>query len=168
MKSLTKENWLKADPSILIFEKLNLRTGQSSSISQEEWAERFLRHKLSKDVPDEIVALFEVATGAMLYGYFFTPLYTLGLEQVFRVAEAAITAKCKQIVMSAKQMKKFESKIDGLVAAGILTADEGKRRHALRNMRNRSTHREQQEIWFPQSVLRILAGLVEDINQLFS
>lgn len=103
MKSLTKENWLEADPSILIFSKLNLKTGQSSSISQEEWAERVLRHKLSKDVPEEIVALFEVATGAMLYGYFFTPLYTLGLQQVFRVAEAAITAKCEQVVMSAKQ-----------------------------------------------------------------
>jgi hypothetical protein len=55
---------------------------------------RFLRYKLPKDVPEKIVVLFEVATGAMRYGYFFTAIYTWGLEQVFRMAEAAITAGC--------------------------------------------------------------------------
>ncbi|MGH9755033.1 MAG: DUF4145 domain-containing protein [Blastocatellia bacterium] len=114
------------------------------------------------------MALFEVAAGAMLYGYFFTQLYTLGLQQAFRVAEAAIMAKCEQIVTSGKQKKTFESKINALIAARVLTTDEGKRWHALRKMRNLSSHPEQLENWFPQQVLRILASLVEDINRLFS
>jgi hypothetical protein len=137
MKSLTVENLLAPDPTILIFQKLNLRTGEVSPISQEEWTERFLAFQLSKDVPVQIVELFEVARGAMLYGYFFYPLYTLGLEQVYRVADTAVTAKCNIIGVPAKKMK-----IESLVDAGIFTPNDAAEWNVIRQFRNLASHPE--------------------------
>ena len=43
--------------------------------------------------------------GAMVYGYFLYPLYVLGAEQLFRVAEAAVTLKCEQMGAKTDRMR---------------------------------------------------------------
>jgi hypothetical protein len=60
---------------------------------------------LGHAVPD----LCEVACGALLYGCFFYPMFALGLEQLYRLAEAAVGAKHidrsqRPIVASAGQL----------------------------------------------------------------
>jgi hypothetical protein len=83
------------EPEEILKEFVNLSSdGHLRSITSEEWAQRILEPHLSLAVPPEIQRLFEVAQGAILYGYFFYPLYTLALEQVFRVVETAVSDKC--------------------------------------------------------------------------
>ena len=69
-------------------------------MSGQEWLSLFLDPTLSKSVPENVRALFEVARRSSAYGYFFYPLYTLACEQLFRIAEAAVSevqnARCIQ------------------------------------------------------------------------
>lgn len=70
-KKLTVENWLEPDGILKIF--VDLYTGET--ITGNERAKGILEPKLLASVPLPIQRLFEVARGALLYGYFFYPLY---------------------------------------------------------------------------------------------
>ena len=70
-KTLTSENWLTADPTSVIFVKLSHKDGTISQMTGEEWLALFLDPTLSKSVPENVRALFEVARGSLAYGYFF-------------------------------------------------------------------------------------------------
>ena len=84
---------------------------------------------MAEAVPAEIHDLFAVARGAMLYGYFFYPLYTLAAEQLYRVVEAAVSYKY-ELAGGPKKMSRpktgkttkptFEDKIDWLFNTGML------------------------------------------------
>src|SRR2546423_7399041 len=93
IKALTIENWLQPDPTSTIFVQLSHSDGSVSPMSGEDWAAQFLTPSLAATVPEELRKLFEVARGAMAYGYFFYPLYALAGEQLYRVAEAAVSEK---------------------------------------------------------------------------
>jgi hypothetical protein len=94
-KKITPSNWLDPDKVLRGFVKM------SSTGAQPLTADDYLRHILSPEliesVPKDVRALFEVARGAMIYGYFFYPLFTLAAEQLFRVSEAAVSHKCKAL-----------------------------------------------------------------------
>lgn len=66
-KRITAENWQEPDVPRLF----GLTTPNA-------WIEAHLQPQLSPNVPQEIASLFEVARGAMIYGWFFYPLITLG------------------------------------------------------------------------------------------
>lgn len=128
-KQLTSDNWLEPEP--LLDRLVHLSSdGHVRHISREEWAQRILLPQLVETVPAEIQDLFEVARGAMMYGYFFYPLYTLATEQLYRVVEAAVSYKYelaggpKQLLNSQTKKTKFPvfvDKIDWLFNAGVLT-----------------------------------------------
>src|SRR5262245_37113780 len=165
-KPLTVENWILPDPVMAVFAKMDFRSGEVSSMTADEWVEILLKPKLLEAIPPSIIKLFEVARCAMLYGYFFCPLYTLGLEQVFRVAEAAITAKCKEIRIPVRK-KRFVNKINALIEKDILTSKEGEGWHAIRDFRNEASHPEDQMILPPGVASTLLQDLANKINALF-
>jgi hypothetical protein len=167
MKIISIENFLTPDPTNLIFSKVNTATGEVLPMPPEEWAQIFLAFELSKGVPSQLVNLFEVAKGAMLYGYFFYPLYTFGLEQVYRVADEAIVVKCETIKASAKDRKTFETRINCLVRAGVLTAKGAGEWHIIRKIRNEASHAREQTVLPPGATALVLNHLVEKINALF-
>jgi hypothetical protein len=96
LKTLTDINWLQRDSSVQHFTRVD-KHGASYEISPGEWAELFLESRLSPEVPDHVVELFEVARGAMCYGYFYYPLFTLGNEQLYRVGAGGWRAKSKRL-----------------------------------------------------------------------
>ena len=55
----------------------------------EKFVEKILEINLNDNVDIEIKRLYEVARGAMIYGFFLYPLYWFGCEQMFRIAETA-------------------------------------------------------------------------------
>src|SRR6266542_1368598 len=162
-KPLTVENWLVPDPVMAVFAKMDLRTGEASSVTADEWVEIFLKPTLLETVPINITRLFEASRGAMLYGYFFYPLYTLGLEQVYRVAEAAITAKCEEIGID-NPYAKFVDNINALVKKNVLTSKEGEEWHVIRDMRNKASHPKEQMILPPGVASALLQDLANKIN----
>jgi hypothetical protein len=164
-KQLSLENWLTPeDLSFLV--SVDHETGIQSSIDLNGWAERFLRATLDSTIPPGIRALFEVARGAMLYGCFFYPLFTLATEQLFRVHESALTDRCKKLGASAS-VKTFADKIAWLETKGVVSGSDALRWNAVRHLRNAASHPQGQMILMPTDALTSLDTSVELINRIY-
>jgi hypothetical protein len=164
-KQITKETWLKPDRISASF-LVSSETEIDDIKKGEMYLDMILEPRLKEEVPIEVKKLYEVARGALVYGYFFYPLYSLACEQLFRVGEAAITFRCK--IFSPRLAKRtFRKKIQFLFKQDILNDLEKTRWHALRDLRNITSHPIDQSIYAPGEVIGILAQLAEDINKLF-
>ncbi len=164
-KEILVDNWLEADLVMLSFVKISPE-GESVPMSGEDWIASILNTALDETVPDDVQALFEVARGAMIYGYFFYPLYTLAAEQLFRVAESAVHQKCKSL-NSPSSVRSYSRRIDWLVANGVIPREEVPRWHNMRELRNAASHPVHQTIVTPGNAIGILERAAESINQLF-
>ncbi len=164
-KQLSAENWLISDSTILGFVRI-APDGSVHDISAEEWLRHILRPQIDDGVPLEVKKLFEVARGAMAYGYFFYPLYTLGIEQLWRVAEAAVTHKCKAMAAPGS-VDTFFKKIKWLIEKDVIPQTEVLRWTGIRKLRNLSSHPERQSIYMPPEALRFVESIAEQANSLF-
>jgi len=165
-KSLTLENWTEADPVNRHFARLSPLAGPVS-MGQNDWARNFLSVELSETVPAEIRDLFAVARGAMLYGWFFYPLFKLGEEQMYRVMETAAKLRYRETGGERSRPTFFEA-IDSLVEMGHIQADERERWTAARKLRNYSSHAERAAVVPPGFALSILRASARDIDGLFT
>ena len=174
MKYLTTENWLELDPVIAgsVFVSLSMTDGRSSPVTAADWAQNLLVPSLVPAVPSEVRELYEVARGAMLYGSLFYPLFTLGLEQIARVAEAAVMAKATLLgvpLQTAKgKRKNLYTILNDFLAGGTLTKAEYEDWSMIRKFRNDVSHSGQPMILPPGVALGLLGSLTETINRLFA
>ncbi len=164
-KQLSTENWLVPDSTVQLWGRLG-PDGNIQNIPGEEWLSDILQPQIDDTVPLEVKELFEVARGAMAYGYFFYPIYTLGIEQLFRVIEAAVTFKCK--VMGAPSDIGYEKKVNWLIKKGVIPRGESLRWKAIRELRNMASHPEMQSIHPPTDALKFIESTASRINFLFS
>lgn len=164
IKHLTIENWLQPDNPSQSF--MGLSDGQIYTMSGEDWARQILRSKLPEETPCEIQKLYAVAQGIMIYGWFFYPLYTLGIEQLSRVAEAAISYKCKSL-NAPTSVDTFTKKVNWLARNSVIPENEKDKWDSVRRLRNLASHLESQTILTPGFVARMLEKLTERINSLF-
>jgi len=165
-KEINQQNWLEPDDIIKAFVKLS-PTGSPESMSGEDWLQHILKPKLMESVPQDVQALFEVARGALVYGYFFYPLYTLAAEQLFRVAEAAISHKCSAFG-APNSKEKFVEKIKWLEDKGVIPQTDIQAWNVIRELRNSASHPESQSIITPGMAIGSLERVTERINSLFS
>jgi hypothetical protein len=164
-KRLTLENWTEADPVNKNFARLSPLVGPVE-MGQDDWAQNFLAVELSEDVPLEIRDLFAIARGAMLYGWFFYPLFRFGEEQLYRVLETATKHRYRESGGARKRASYFEV-IDSLVESGLIPADERERWTAARKLRNHVSHPERAAVVPPGFALGMLNAIARDIDSLF-
>jgi hypothetical protein len=155
IKQVTGENWLEIDPTNGMF---------GWCPEPADLIAHIMSPQLAATIPKEIRTLFEVARGAMCYGFLFYPLWTLAAEQLFRVGEAAISHRCEQL-QAPNKVRTFEDKIDFLKQEGAISAD-GFDWHTLRRFRNRASHPRDQTIVSPAMACLSVEGLVPAINAL--
>ena len=165
-KKLSKDNWKLPDPINEYFIKMNLYTGEKFSVSDDERIEDFLMVELSPEVPIDVQRQFEVARGAMLYGCFFYPLFSLGADQLMKVAESAVTHKCVVHGLT-KKTARYEIKLRKLRDSNYLTANEHNDWENLRKLRNELTHSKMQNIFPPFEAKFFLKNISGKINKLF-
>ena len=165
-KNITVDNWLNPDKLSSSFARFSSTTGKAQTISGEDWVRAILKPKLDMSVPKDIQALFEVARGALVYGYFFYPLYTLAGQQLFRIAEAAVTLKCK-LIGAPSRVKGFKNKIDYLVSKNIIVESNRSSWHGVRELRNIASHPKSQSIMPPGNWVGMLEHMTVKINSLF-
>lgn len=158
-KEITPQNWREPDP---VLNGFGLKPA-----SGEEWLGRILVPKLLDSVPQNVQALFEVARGVLVYGYFFYPLYTLGAEQLFRVADAAATHKCNA-EGAPKSVDKFGKRVKWLADHNVIPQADVPRWDALRDFRNYSSHPERLTLGIPREAIYALHDVAEKINALFN
>lgn len=173
LKTITKDNWLEVDSIISsgVFARFSMTDASVKPLTATDWVERFLTPKLSPTVPDEVRELFEVARGAMLYGVCFYPLFTLGLEQAFRLMEAAAKAKATSLGISMVNAKgryrSYGAILADLFAKKALNKAEYEYWSNAKEFRNETTHANSQSILMPLQVVGTLTSITEAINRLF-
>lgn len=165
-KNISLENWLKPDDISLSFAHISPIDGTIKPIEGDYWVRYILEPKLRELVPTEVQKLLEVTRGAIIYGYFFYPLYSLAWEQLFRVAEAAISYKCKAI-KAPKSKRTFNQKLKYLLDKKVISQQDSTIWDAIRKLRNSASHPKNQKIIPPGSVIASLESIVEKINLLF-
>ena len=166
-KKLTFDNWLEPDKVSTSFSRFSTSNGKIHAITGKQWMDNILKFSLTKSVPRDIHALFEVARGALAYGYFFYPLHTLACEQLFRVADAAVAYRCKAIKTSCST-NTFEKRLKLLMSKKIILKPKESIWLAIRELRNIASHPESQSIFVPGQVIMMLERIAGEINSLFS
>jgi hypothetical protein len=171
-KQITIANWLDRDmPSGF------------SRLTPDSWVEHNMEPQPGPNVPTDIAALFEVARGAMVYGWFFYPLITLAAEQCSRVLEAGVKACCVAHGIPTQRLDKnghplrtnsgrpidttYSENIAMLIKAEIIPASETDLWKASRELRNMFSHPERQMIFPPGITLGMLLMTADRLNKLF-
>jgi Domain of unknown function (DUF4145) len=167
-KELTLANWSAPDPANKAFGRFSPVVGVGPrSMSGDDWARSFLAVELKEHVPEEIRELFAVARGAMLYGWFFYPMFALGEEQLYRVLEAAVRARYRQIGGKEREPR-FSTALRMLIERDVIPEQDRESWDAARELRNAGSHREEHQALPPGDILRHLEMAVHDINRLFA
>ncbi|MGV3626716.1 MAG: hypothetical protein ACO1PN_03390 [Betaproteobacteria bacterium] len=164
-KCITPENWRSKDEVAQYFI-------QDPNI----WIALYLSPKLAPQVPKDISAMFEVARGSMVYGWYFYPLLTLGMEQCYRITEAAVRFRCQQlgeplVSVSAKgreRQKSFHELCQTLVQFGVIPESDVEFWEAARKLRNWASHPQDQPINMPGQSAGVLQRTADKINELFT
>lgn len=99
---------------------------------------------------------------------FFYPLYSLAVEQVMRVADAAVAAKCQMLAAPRSQTDRFATRIDWLAKHGGIADFSAERWHQLRAWRNELAHQTRPTILTPAMVAPLFDSIARDIQALFS
>lgn len=164
MKKLGLHNWREPEVPISF-----------PGLQEDIWVKRVLAPKLIEAVPEDVIRLFEVARGSMLYGWFFYPLLTLANEQLDRVHEAAVRHRCKAAGIATQgsrggkiRDRNFGELIDELVARGVIPNEAVPQWDAVRKLRNHSSHPKSQMIIPPGLAVGGIDSAARRINQLFS
>jgi hypothetical protein len=163
-KRLTRENWLKPDEITEILATFD--NWQPVPFPDDGWISFILQPQLTDAVPLQIRRLFEIARSAMVYGYFFYPLYTLAGEQLFRVAETALIYKCKEIG-APKRIKNFHQKITYLIDKKVISEQDEEFWTTTRKNRNYASHPDGVIIVNPPLAIFWIELITEKINLLF-
>jgi hypothetical protein len=166
IKRLTLANWTEPDPANEHFVRYSDILQEMVAMDGGDWARLFLGCDLQDHVPDEIRDMFEVARGAVLYGWFFYPMYELGQEQLFRVSEAAARRCCAALGNESERLS-FYAAIGFLAKKGVIDADDRHRWEAARKLRNSSSHPERASVMPPGAIASLVEATATDINHLF-
>jgi hypothetical protein len=163
-KKITVKNWQSPDMPTL-----------EEGLTEEIWVQHMMVPQLDDKVPQTIQELFEVARGSMIYGWFYYPLTTLAMEQLFRIMEAAAIRRCEASGIPTKIKRQnsdefdrpFSKILNDMLAANVVTAIEYKRWNAARDIRNDRSHPKSLMILMPGQALQTLTTCCELINKLF-
>ncbi|HIF09342.1 MAG TPA: hypothetical protein EYQ81_05500 [Sneathiellales bacterium] len=164
-KQLTPENWDEHDSTGSVFVLID-KNGVDRTPMGSEWARMILEPKLSQTVPSDVVEMFEVARGILVYGWFFYPLFTAGIEQLFLVHDSAIAHRCDEL-SAPKKIRSFAKRIEWLSDQGDWTVQRKTQWTAARSLRNDIAHKKQQSIFDPTMAVRNVNTTIELINELF-
>lgn len=171
MKHLTKENWLETDPNSARYIHLNTETLETKDLFPDHFVEIVMDINLSENIPSDLHGLYNTARGAMLYGYFFYPLFALGTQQLFRLCEAAISDRYLNAGGPPKRrdgrFHYLTFKIDWLFKNGIINEAQQQYFHMMREARNEASHPTFQTIQPPMMAAHLLTSISQEINALF-
>lgn len=161
------DRWLMPDLRMEQFLTLNKLTGSARDSTADDWLRLWKRGHLDLPVPAQIIELFEQARACICYGYFFYPLYALGIEQLMRVADAAVAVRCEQLD-APKSVHTLSQRINWLAKSNYTRGFDAQHWHRLRLFRNEATHHTRASVIPPAMAAPVLWNLAADIQALFA
>jgi len=144
-----------------------------SRLRGEKWVNECLKPVLHPSVPDEVAFLFEMARGSMIYGMYFLPLAALATEEGFRVLEAGVRHRCKQLGIGKKGKPNsfpdnpYADLVKALHNAGTIPKKDLDNWLSLVFLRNNFSHRTSAAIRSRHEAISQLSYIAELLNRLF-
>jgi hypothetical protein len=122
-KQISTANWQQIDEAPKLWCAMT-----AVAKTNEEWIKFFFLPTLDTKIPLELAKLLEVTRGAMIYGWYFYPLLTLGIDQCWRILETGVRVRCQQLGIPTKKLTKkgkeisttFDENITALSRLGII------------------------------------------------
>jgi hypothetical protein len=173
-KKITNANWQQFDEITKLWCNFT-----AAAKTNEGWIKSFSYPTLDPKVPEEIAKLLEVARGAMIYGWYFNPLLTLGNDQCWRVLEAGVRMRCQQFGVPTTEPVKngklkgtvrengFGKNINALIKHGKIPEVDQPRWQAAKGLRDLASHPKQQLVLDPGRAQGDLNSVVDCLNDLF-
>jgi HNH endonuclease len=152
---VTEQNWLSPDRKNYI----------PFGVTKEQWIAPFLEPHLETFVPRNVIRAFEVARACMIYSWFFYPLATLGLEQLFRVGQFAVRERCRVLHPN---IDNFEEELKMLVANKIILPTDEPRWRAVGHLTEDRAFLAGATLCDPGQAISTLRSTADLINALFS
>ncbi len=145
-KIVTPDNWLQPDPLSGSIVRMDRRDGTVHPVDGRDWIRYVHAVPLADRVPQKVLDAFDFVGGAVGYGYFYYPLFTIVVQQILRVADFAVVHLFTVRADLPKPPKKtFEGRLIVLKDAGYVNEAAFTRWTAIRNLRNSATHPEWQQ-----------------------
>jgi hypothetical protein len=166
-KLISPENIFEPDPIMSAIVVMDMRTGECRPITPHDYISRITAIAPSEKTPMEVQRAFFLTRNAMCYGYWYYPMFTLGTEQILRVADFATAEAAKQYNISPpKALKRmsFAERIEALVSAGAIPQEQKSLWDGLREFRNHVTHPSSQSIFAPSDAMSILSEVKTAID----
>ncbi|MCV6621851.1 MAG: hypothetical protein OIF51_08895 [Cellvibrionaceae bacterium] len=131
------------------------------------WVDMILSVNIEISIPEFLIEVFERAQSCMVYGCYHYPLFTLGIEELFRFGESAFGEAVIKAGAPRKIAKgRYEQQQIWAHAQGIVSDEELKRWTASRALRNSVSHKRSKLLLGPNDALNQLITtkmLVEDL-----
>ncbi len=165
-KKIDLENWLQPDP---------VSSGFAKGKDEKDWVHyegedylaEVLEPALIPEVPTEVQQLYEMARGMYAYGYFFYPLFTVGMEYTYRAADAALFHLCDGMAVP-EGVTNFKRRIDLLVKEKLINSEDEEVWEGIRKLRNTFSHPKQAMFLPPTMAIGSIQAIANAINKLFS
>lgn len=134
----------------------------------EEWVRIFLDVSIDVELPEYLQQMFDRAQACIVYGCYHYPLFTLGIEELFRFGESAFREAIKETKPSKSTLKKTYAEIQNWACEqGLLDNVSAKRWSASRDLRNSFSHKDGPHLQGPNDAWSQLAVTKELTEALF-
>lgn len=162
----------KADPACGTFAKRDVRSGEITPMTIEDWQDALCNPQLGDRVPSDVREVFEEAREAMQHGICSLALFTRGMEHALKAAEAAVAARSQTagvpMLTDDTRPTSFALRLTKLKKLKILTRADLRTWTWIRGLRNFTAHPEQPFRLPPAVTIGILGTLAASINRLFA
>lgn len=152
--SLTFENYLERDSRLDFWSVHGLGGGSHTT---DDWVKMVLSIEFEISLPDYLHEMFKRAQACMVYGCHHYPLFTLGIEELFRFSESALREALKEAGVTGNIEKKpYANLIIYAADNGFLTQAVAKQWDASRSLRNSTSHKKSHLLLGPNDALNHL------------
>ena len=129
----------------------------SSDYQTSKWVSDILSFSLPKAVPRDLHEIFGRAQAVMVYGCYHYPLFTLGVEELFRYYESLLRHVLGPDGIDKNgQSLHFASLIERAVKKQLISSDDVASWQAGRQLRNSTTHNESVILLGPNDAVNAL------------
>lgn len=138
------------------------------SHSTDDWVRMILDVSLEIDLPPFLAEIFDRAQASMVYGCYHYPLFTLGMEELFRFGESAFREAIKEAEPpSGLTKKRYVDLQKWAFNEGLIDIAAASRWESSRQLRNSVSHKEGALLLGPNDALNQLDITKELVEALF-
>lgn len=165
MVKLTLENHLERDTRLDCWSVHGIGP---YSHSTEDWVKMILDVSLEINLPPFLAEMFDRAQASMVYGCYHYPLFTLGMEELFRFSESAFREAIKEAEPPRNLTKKrYVDLQEWASEEGLTDIATASRWNASRQLRNSVSHKDGAFLLGPNDALNQLDITKELVEALF-